>query len=937
MKTPNLPPLLLAFLIGTLFAHADSTVNGQRGFIQMPDARTGEEGSWRMGFAVQSPYRALWTSASLMPWLEVSARFTRISDVEGFANNSQYGDYGDKAFAAKLQLLDERYWQPALAVGIDDFEGTGLFSSHYVVASKQIGDADLSIGYGRKRTQGVFGGVRYPIPGLAGLKLVAEYDANQYASDLAAKESGADKRKQGLNLGLAYQYGWLNGQVGRMRDGTMTANAYVDIPLNKKEFIPKLDEPAALEKLPVRPTEQAWLEDGQYQRHLLRALQRQQYRDIRCSYRAATLDIELANTRIALPSRAAGRAARIALAHAPFGVREISITLKQGGLPVTQYRFNDTDALARYFNGALSREDLARSVTIKQASANEPDSPETSVEQIAQWDEPNYSADLEAGQSTGEIAALSVRDRGLSQLRVAPKLGAYFNDPSGVLKYDLYLQASLNARLAQRTFLDLSATASVLENVSSVTQDSNSALPHVRSDVAQYKRDSKAALERAAISQYFHLGQGWYGRTSAGLYEEMFGGIGGQVLYQPSRAPYTLDLTLDRVRQRDTGGGLKFRDYEATTAIASLHYRIPSQGLTTTLRAGRFLAGDEGVRAEVAKRFRSGVEMGAWYTVTNGNDITSPGSPTSPYHDKGVFLSIPLNVLLTKDTAAVGRYSLAPWTRDVGQIVAYPGDLYGIVSRYLTNREDRDGLVELDDLDDDYRMPVPQTLFYRQPIHDQAKMLWSGLGDTASRSGISKLAYAGGAIWLASRFDSRLDRSSAKSTPSKSTQKVIDAGDALPWAGLALSGALATYEGNNRLSRTAYSAFQAGISAGVLAEAGKWAFGRTRPKANAGDSLEGFDRRQSRHSLPSSHVAVATAVVTPFAQEYAMPALYALPAITQYGRMRSREHWFSDVVAGSLLGIAAGQYSWDWNRKRSKLEPEVQIGTRSISLRWEVQ
>lgn len=932
---PRYPLLILPILITGLFAHADGSLNGQSGLIQMPDARAGDEGTWRLGLTTQSPYRSIWSSVSLAPWLEVTGKFTRTSGVQAFNGTTSYGDNGDKAFAAKLRVLDEEDWLPALALGVDDFEGTGLFSSHYAVLSKRFGNLDLSMGYGKKRIAGGFGGLRYTLPQARNWKLVAEYDANDYANDQYASLSGVAKRKQGLNAAVEYQYGWLNGQFGRLSDGTISANAYLSIPLDRKEFIPKLNEPAALEALPIKPTEQQWQDDRQYQRKLLQDLQKQQYRDIRIAYRAGVLSLNLNNTRIALPSRAAGRVARIALAHAPFGTRELNITLEQSGLPINHYQFNDADALARYFNGQLSREALARTIAIRQAAADN-GLPENSKALLAGLDEPGFSSEIEAGQGTGELAVLSVRDAGLSQLRLAPKLGFFFNDPSGVLKYDLYLQASTSARLARRTFAELSATASLVENVSSVTQASNSRLPHVRSDVSEYKRDGKVALERAAISQYFHLGPGWYGRASAGLYEEMFGGVGGQILYQPRSAPYTLDLTFDRVRQRETGGDLKFRDYQTNTAIASLHYRIPSQGITTTLRAGRFLARDEGVRTEFAKRFRSGVEMGAWYTITNGNDITSPGTPSKPYHDKGIFLSIPLNIMLTKDTAATGRYSLAPWTRDVGQIVGYPGDLYGIVSRYLSNREDGDGLISLDDLDDDYRRPAPRSIFFRQPVHDQFRQLKDGLLDTASSSGATKLAYASGLIWLASRFDNQIDRKASRAEPSHNAQKLIDAGNALPWAGLALSGALATYEGNNRLSQTAYAAMQAGISAGVIAETGKWAFGRSRPNTNEGKGLHGFESSNRRHSLPSSHVAVATAVVTPFAQEYDMPVLYALPALTQYARMRSREHWFSDVVAGSLLGVAAGQYSWDWNRKKSKYAPAVQLGAQSINLRWDL-
>jgi hypothetical protein len=143
------------------------------------------------------------------------------------------------------------------------------------------------------------------------------------------------------------------------------------------------------------------------------------------------------------------------------------------------------------------------------------------------------------------------------------------------------------------------------------------------------------------------------------------------------------------------------------TALAAFHYRMPFYGLTGTVRAGRFLAKDSGARFEVKRRFRSGFEVGAWYTFTDGNDITSPGSPSSPYYDKGIYGSIPLNTMLTRDTQASGSFSLAPLTRDVGQMVISPADLYDLMERPLANLNDQDGLVKLGDLDDDPYRPDP--------------------------------------------------------------------------------------------------------------------------------------------------------------------------------------------------------------------------------------
>ncbi len=89
------------------------------------------------------------------------------------------------------------------------------------------------------------------------------------------------------------------------------------------------------------------------------------------------------------------------------------------------------------------------------------------------------------------------------------------------------------------------------------------------------------------------------------------------------------------------------------------------------------------MRFEIKRRFRSGITIGLWYTRTDGDDITSPGSPGDPYFDKGVFASIPLSSMLTRDTRARASMSLSPWTRDVGQMVDSPGDLYTDMERTL--------------------------------------------------------------------------------------------------------------------------------------------------------------------------------------------------------------------------------------------------------------
>lgn len=105
------------------------------------------------------------------------------------------------------------------------------------------------------------------------------------------------------------------------------------------------------------------------------------------------------------------------------------------------------------------------------------------------------------------------------------------NDPSGAFKYDLGLSADARVHLARGWWLDGAVNASVLENVSDVTQPSNSLLPHVRSDLAEYRQASRVKLSKLLVNRFWQPAERVYLRATGGLYEEMFGGAGGQALY----------------------------------------------------------------------------------------------------------------------------------------------------------------------------------------------------------------------------------------------------------------------------------------------------------------------------------------------------------------------------------------------------------------------
>ena len=679
---------------------AASTI-GQTGLINMPDARVAPDGTLRFGYSFAEPYPTLWTSVTMLPRLELSARYTRIMGVPGFTSpGTDYGDYKDKAFDGKLVLFEEGSWLPQLAIGAQDFMGTRIFPAGYLVANKRLGDFDFTLGYGDRRIDGLFGGVRYRPRALENWAFVAEYDANDYSRDLGAAQSGAASIKKGPGAGVEYTWGWLTGQLAYTRDKPAVM-AYMAVPLSQRDFMPKTEEPLPYTRITPRPTKEQWMESDEHRNRMIRALGEQDFRSIRITTIHDRIEVSLTNTRISRVSRAVGRAARTILLLSPVGTREIKITYTVRELPVVIYTFSDLDRLQRYFNGMLPRWELAPHVAIHYAAPGAQEAGDL-ADMLAAFDEHQPGLKV-LYQDEGNFVSLKSEDLLANRVSIRPSVGVYLNDPSGAFKYEIGVQAAMERRLAPRTFFSGAVNYNLYETISDVTQPSNSTLPHVRSDIADYKRASPLKLKRLLVNQLYFPAERVYARASAGYYEEMFAGVGGQVLYLPSGAGWGTDLAVDWVKQRDHEGlGFSFYNYDTVTAIASFNYRLPL-GITTTARAGRFLAKDEGVRFEVKRRFASGYEVGMWYTRTNGNDITTPGSPGHPYYDKGIFLSVPLNTLLTKDTQAVAPMSLAPWTRDVGAMVVSPLDLYRLMEKPLVlDVHEHDGLVQLGDRDDDY-------------------------------------------------------------------------------------------------------------------------------------------------------------------------------------------------------------------------------------------
>lgn len=703
---------LCAFFVSPPAASQYSSL-GLSGLIHMPDARMQPDGTFAVGYTHAKPYSAPYVTVQMLPFLEVSGRYTRIQgyDLSDRPGWEGFGDNKDKAAAIKLRVLPENFqgyqWVPQIAVGVDDFHGTALFKSEFIAASKRVdfdwGYVDSTLGYGRKRIGGLFGGARLGLAALPNWSVVGEYDRTRYGYDQQFQHTGMPERSTGaFGAALEYRYGGLSLQAGRMHSQNVF-NVSLSIPLQQREFVPKVNETGpfaggAWTSNTPRPSAQQWLESDQWRLDMLKTLHAEGISNVQAAWRDGTLALQVSGDRYRYASRGVGRTALIALAYAPLETQRLDITWEHRGVAGMTWQFTSVPLLERYFAGLASRSELAHSLNLRYADP----AGRTAVNRANDLDHALNDLALQSrGRFTLQRSLLSVSATTPSQtsLSFMPYVRTYLNDPSGAFKYDVGLSLAADVNLTHGFWLDGSVMGSLKENISEVTQPSNSLLPHVRSDIAEYRRASKVKLQRLLVNKYWHPAARTYVRASAGIYEEMFGGAGIQALYLDRGGRWAGDVAVDALRQRNFKG-TGFMDYKTVTAIASVHYKVPVfEGVTATVRAGRFLARDYGARVELSRTFNSGIQLGAWYSRTNANDITSPGRPGSPYQDKGVFMRIPLGSMTAHDMSTVADFSLSPWTRDGGQMVESPDDLYQSIRRkWLDNAFDHDGLRSFSDV-----------------------------------------------------------------------------------------------------------------------------------------------------------------------------------------------------------------------------------------------
>lgn len=146
----------------------------------------------------------------------------------------------------------------------------------------------------------------------------------------------------------------------------------------------------------------------------------------------------------------------------------------------------------------------------------------------------------------------------------------------------------------------------------------------------------------------------------------------------------------------------------------------------------------------------------------------------------------------------------------------------------------------------------------------------------------------------------------------------------------------------NKLVTTTFLATQAYITGEAITGVVKFITGRQRPDyyitttSNPDPSFHGpfsgvkdFSGNKINSSFPSGHTTVAFAAATVFAMEYKdkplIPILsYTAATLIGLSRITENRHWFTDVLAGAVLGFFTGKQVSDNYHRYAKLKAPAQ-------------
>ena len=648
---------ICVFIVLSISSLSLASDYGTTGLIDLPSARMEDDATIKIGAAFDERHRSYMLTYQATPWLEATFRYT------GF----EQFFFWDRNYEVKFRLLEETADLPQLALGIRDIVGTGVFGSEYLVASKRFGalDATLGVGWGRLADEGVFsnplthlsdrfaqreidaelggelatgsffsgpnmgifGGLEYDFERWP-VTLVAEYNPDQYLINQVNGELppaspwsfGAKwEWVPGVVVSLSHQHGEELGlSISAATNTSSTPPRY-----RQQGFVSATDMQSS--DLPPQIRQSNWYDK------LLFDMERSGLFLVsaRLHPESSSAELIIGNNSYAFWADALAHATALADLHLPATVRSIYFVIEDGG---------------------------HRPLTVRVARPSTSYSQDPSDLANRQLILPGRNIDTPMGATdfvTGKINFT---------LELANRVQLF--DPDDPLRYQFYIDVGANYALNNYTSIEAHYSLDIDNNFDESRRiESDSLIEPVRTNIVKYLVEGASGLDSLFVQTRNSLSSDIHYRLFGGVLEEMYSGVGGEILYQPFESRFAFGLSLNHVKQRDFDKSFKHLDYETTTGFLSAYWATPFYNFDLALHTGRYLAKDFGSTFEARRTFPNGWQIGVWATFTDVSaDQFGEGS-----FDKGFFFRVPFNGFAGRNSRASYATRVRPIQRDGGQ------------------------------------------------------------------------------------------------------------------------------------------------------------------------------------------------------------------------------------------------------------------------------
>jgi len=622
------------------FSYNSFNNHGNVGLINMPTARFFNSSVHGITIYDGTPDQKITLTSNPYDWLEASFFYTNIQG-KPYPGSDFNQDYKDKGFNFKVRLKEEGVL-PAVAVGINDIAGTGLYGSEYIVASYGIGNFDMHFGIG----WGAYDGSKYQFNNPLGYldnRFKNRAQVEDGLSDTGSFQPGRYFSSETSSPFFGISYLLNENILLKFEHDTTFTGGEIEYEIPKEQYSIGLD----------------FISNKNFNLGL--SFERGNTVSFRFSYKNnPSSSLKKYTYQPAKINEGADNYKKLIknLEKNGIGVNKIIETSDALGLELTQSIHPNLDVIEEIIFAASSDSDINKNIKTDLKIAD--------LLVVSEIDESfsNESRLIYEREKTSKLTSTN-------NFVFRPFLASREEFFKGAILFENNFEYVIKDNL----FFSSNLKYSIADNFDDLRFPPLDVFPaQVRSDVKQYLKriDDGIKIGRAQFDYHLTPKKNNHFMFTAGILEEMFSGVGFEYLYFKPNDNYAFGFEVFDVKKRDYDMRFGSLDYRNTTGSVNFYYRnynlIP---FDMEISYGEYLAGDKGFTLQLSRSFVNGVEYGIFASKT---DVSSAQFGEGSF-DKGIFFNIPIFGNLI-------NYSWRPLTKDPGAKLVRKHKLHDLLVKF---------------------------------------------------------------------------------------------------------------------------------------------------------------------------------------------------------------------------------------------------------------